>query len=144
MNAQVQPPPEAPKGANTIVICCKLPNGLQLEIGKPFEDGYRTFTLNGPAKGKSLVDGTGYALTTIPKDFWDEWLAYSPRDPQTGKVIAKEPHKALPFIRNKLVFAHQERDYVEAHAVEYAGARTGLEALDPAKLPKGLDKFKAD
>lgn len=134
---------DAPKGANTIVVGCKLPHGLQLEVGSVGEPEYRTFTLNGPLKKKGLVDGTGYALTTIPKDFWDSWLAYSPRDRQ-GKVIAKEPNRLLPCIRNRLVYAHQEREHVEAFAVEHNSQRTGLEALDPNKLPGKLEKFKND
>lgn len=130
----------APTGANTIVIACKLPAGVKLELGRPDEDGYETHTLKGSNSKTGILDGTGYALTTLPRMFWERWLNQPAKD-SNGKIIHKTPNQSLAWIRNKLVYAHQDRDNVEAFALENSKARSGLEPLDQSKLPEGLQKF---
>lgn len=132
-------------GANVVNIYCKMPHGLKMEIGTYLEDGYETYSLKAPLSGRHLIDGTGATVTQVPREFWEKWLAYSPKD-KNGKIIAKEPNKRLPCIVNGLVYAHESRDHVEAHAIERAGQKTGLEALNPDTELKaaGLEKFKED
>lgn len=141
-------------GSAKVVIACKLPSGLKLEVGRLGEDDYETYTINGSNSTKALLDDTGFALTTIPAAFWDKWLNYSPKliDANGREVkVATLPNKRREFIINGLVYAHASRDHVQAHAVEHAGARTGMEPLVPkVDMPKDakgkplLTEFTAD
>lgn len=66
----------------------------------------------------------GYAITRdIPKAFWDEWL---------------EQNQDADFVRNKMLFAHADAASTIAEAKEKENEKSGLERLDPTKLPKGL------
>lgn len=53
--------------AKPILIGCKLPNGIILDV-----DG-KTAELNG--LNKSVIIGATYALTTLDADFWTAWKA---------------------------------------------------------------------
>lgn len=73
----------------------------------------------------------GFAITHgIPKAFWDEWL---------------EQNERADYVKNGMLFAHQEVNSTLAQAREYEKEKSGLERLDPSNLPKGLetsDNFK--
>lgn len=110
---------------STVIVGCKLPHGLKLEI---FDRGPKerdrqvveSYTLNG-ANASRIVGG--YGLTDgIPKGFWDRW--------------AKEnaAHKAL---KNGSIFVHATVDGARSIAKETGGdVRTGFEAVDPLKAVK--------
>lgn len=71
----------------------------------------------------------GYAITHgIPAAFWEQWL---------------DQNKDSDIVVNGMLFAHQEAASTTAEAKEKEGEKSGLERLDPAKLPKGLQTSDA-
>ncbi|MFM0141740.1 hypothetical protein [Paraburkholderia sp. RL18-085-BIA-A] len=67
----------------------------------------------------------GYAITSgIPKAFWDEWL---------------EQNKDADYVVNGMLFAHAETASTMSEAREKEKEKSGLERLDPNKLPKGIE-----
>ncbi|EOG6131785.1 hypothetical protein ACLF4G_000847 [Cronobacter sakazakii] len=103
--------------AETIVIGCKLPNGLVVE-----QDGY-TVTLNG--SNSSNVVG-GYGLTEgVDKDAFEKWL---------------EVHKNQPYVKNELVFAQAKANSAQSKATENASVKSGLEGLPQDKPAPGIEK----
>lgn len=120
--------PDKLNGTATVVVGCKLPNGMICEVGRPGDDNHRHVRLNGSnanvvvgADGKPVVGG--YGLTTVSKQFWDEWL---------------KTHKRLDFVRNGFVFVHNDMASARDHAHDLAGKRNGFEAVDPNE--KVLDR----
>jgi len=62
--------------AGTVTVGCKHPHGFHLDLVN--EDGsVERHTLKGNAAVQGKADTTigGYALSTIPADFWDAWIA---------------------------------------------------------------------
>ena len=132
----------------TVTVACKLPHGLVLRcfdmvptrepiMGGGFREVKmaqelpQTYTLKGNAHPQNMAPKApiagGYALTFgIPKDFLDRWL---------------EENKQSDVILNGLIFAHTKSEMVQDQAEDQADVKSGLERLDPAKLPKGLQKF---
>ncbi|ELY4201963.1 hypothetical protein ACLF30_000242 [Cronobacter sakazakii] len=103
--------------AETIVVGCKLPNGLVVE-----QDGY-TVTLNG--SNSSNVVG-GYGLTEgVDKDAFEKWL---------------EVHKNQPYVKNELVFAQAKANSAQSKATENASIKSGLEGLPQDKPAPGIEK----
>ena len=132
----------------TVTVACKLPHGLVLRVFDmiPTQEpvmggGYRevkiarelpqTYVVNGNSHPqnkapKSPISG-GYALTFgIPKDFWDRWL---------------KENEQSDMVLNGLIFAHEKPDYVQDKAEDNETVTTGLERLNPDRLPKGLERF---
>ncbi|ELY4670902.1 hypothetical protein ACOJBQ_003914 [Cronobacter muytjensii] len=103
--------------AETIVVGCKLPNGLVVE-----QDGY-TVTLNGA--NSSNVFG-GYGLTEgVDKDAFEKWM---------------EVHKNQPYVKNELVFAQAKSNSAQSKANENASVKSGLEGLPQDKPAPGIEK----
>lgn len=103
--------------AETIVVGCKLPNGLVVE-----QDGY-TVTLNG-ANASNVIGG--YGLTEgVDKDAFEKWL---------------EVHKNQPYVKNELVFAQAKSSSAQSKANENASVKTGLEGLPQDKPSPGIEK----
>ncbi|ELY6374873.1 hypothetical protein SNQ68_002487 [Cronobacter sakazakii] len=103
--------------AETIVVGCKLPNGLVVE-----QDGY-TVTLNG--SNSSNVVG-GYGLTEgVDKNAFEKWL---------------EVHKNQPYVKNELVFAQAKANSAQSKATENASVKSGLEGLPQDKPAPGIEK----
>jgi hypothetical protein len=136
------------RSASTVTVACKLPAGLILELwdmqdvpeGSP--TGTRTikkavkktmtgcessYKLNGSALPFGMVPDFplpgGYALTTIPAAFWEEWC----RQNADADVLLS---------RN--VFAHASQDDTAAQAREQARnkVKSGFEPIDPKNPPK--------
>jgi hypothetical protein len=109
----------------TVVIGCKLPHGLKIEVGIDkngnASEGYRTVTLEGPAK--NVIIGNPYGFTTVDKSLWEEWM---------------KTHKDAKYIREKLVFVQSDLPRAQAQGMELAKQRTGLESIQE-KDPR-LDK----
>lgn len=102
-----------------IVVGCKLPNGLVVEMG-----GYAV-TLNG--SNSAIVVG-GYGLTDgVDKDAFDKWL---------------EVHKDQPYVKKDLVFAQSKASSAQAKAVENEEVKSGLEGLPQDKPAPGIEKDK--
>jgi hypothetical protein len=113
----------------TVIVGCKLPNGLVLELGKKGSQNYQTVTLNGSnAKGALIVPGTNYGVTSVPKAFMDKWM---------------EKHSWLPAVKEKHIFVEEKVENASARALDDQASKTGLEPLDPAKPPKGIEVDKA-
>ncbi len=103
--------------AETIVVGCKLPNGLVVE-----QDGYNV-TLNG-ANSSNVVGG--YGLTEgVDKDAFEKWL---------------EVHKNQLYVKNELVFAQSKANSAQSKANENASVKTGLEGLPQDKPAPGIEK----
>ncbi|EMC4337225.1 hypothetical protein VEL91_002649 [Cronobacter sakazakii] len=103
--------------AETIVVGCKLPNGLVVE-----QEGY-TVTLNG-ANSSNVVGG--YGLTEgVDKGAFEKWL---------------EVHKNQPYVKNELVFAQAKANSAQSKATENASVKSGLEGLPQDKPAPGIEK----
>jgi hypothetical protein len=112
----------------TVVVGCKLPNGLFMELGKVGTDSYQRHRLNGSnAQGALVVPGTNYGVTTIPKDFMDAWM---------------KKHQWLPAVRKQLIFVVGDMASAQAQAMDNQKERTGLEPLNPEKPPEGIEVDK--
>jgi hypothetical protein len=143
--------------ARTVVVACKIPNGLTLQLQRPFEkwederDGPRKRTYNvfygkryivrGPAypvgtlpkgfaqaKPTPMLEG-GYALTRgIPKDFWEQWLA---QNKEAEFVIAPEGAE------HGMIFAYDDIDDVAAAAREQERLLSGHEPVSTEEDAQG-------
>ncbi|EJK9924938.1 hypothetical protein AGJ01_004261 [Cronobacter sakazakii] len=103
--------------AETIVVGCKLPNGLVAE-----QEGY-TVTLNG-ANSSNVVGG--YGLTEgVDKDAFEKWL---------------EVHKNQPYVKNELVFAQAKANSAQSKATKNASVKSGLEGLPQDNPAPGIEK----
>ena len=132
--------------SDTVIVGCKIPNGLILQLSHMERSsepvmggGHRDvklgrkvgpkYVIKGPAfqvgvMPRYLIAG-GYALTSgIPKDFWEEWL---------------EQNKEADYVKNDLVIAHQSMEDLERHCLDNEHLKTGLEPMDPTRLPRGLE-----
>jgi hypothetical protein len=125
----------------TVLIGCKLPAGLILEIVEPGKDdsgkvgvmpapiGQRV-TLKGGNSVPRLRNALNeapmlprypFGLTTVDKDFWDRWYARN---------------KEMPFVKNGLVFVAKDRDSAIDMAKDRREVKTGLEPLSPKVDPR--------
>lgn len=139
------PGPSA-KSSATVTVCSKLPMSMWIHVDHettrrvPGRYGSEPETIFNPGKqywirgtaepaGQApkgykrpeIVEG-GFAMTHgIPADFWEEW---------------KKQHAETDMVKNGLIFAHANRDYVEGHSEEHAKLQSGFQALDPDALDK--------
>lgn len=103
--------------AETIVVGCKLPNGLVVD-----QDGH-TVTLNG-ANASNVIGG--YGLTEgVDKDAFEKWM---------------EVHKNQPYVKKELVFAQAKANSAQSKASENASVKTGLEGLPQDRPVDGVVK----
>lgn len=128
-----------------VTVACKMPNGLLLRlfrweefdepvmgggsktVRRAIETGER-ITLNGYAVPFGEIPeqqiAGGYGIThNVPADFWAEWLK------QNGES---------DLVKNNIVFAHAKSADTVSQAREYKKQRSGLEPIDPNKLPRGI------
>lgn len=134
------------ENAKTVTVGCKMPSGLVLKVYK-FVDAYEPVMGGGSRKikvgqqvgGDVVLKGFateagkhaphaiigGFGLTPgVDAEFWNLWL---------------EQNRDLDLVKRGLVFAHGETASAEAEAKEKVKEKSGLEALDPGKLPvKGV------
>lgn len=95
--------------AKTVVIGCKLPHGLILELPT---DTAKTVKLNG--RNKALIVGADYATTDIDSDFWDMWFALN---------------SDFPAVKSGAIFVAKSAQDAAAMAKEFAERETGLEPM---------------
>jgi len=129
----------------TVTVGCKLPNGLVLRVFNVVErqepvmgGGTRTVKVCEPREETYTVHGWshaqnaaphctiigGYALTEgIPKAYWDLWLS---QNQKSAMVV------------NGLIFAQNTVASARDQAKDGKEVRSGLERLDPKKLPKAI------
>lgn len=137
---EVRPAPiGATKTGSTVVVACKLPNGIYIDAMIPDQEdenviggGVRVRKFfrrdvssrvhilgNARPKGGSYRSRIvhGYALTqNVSKDIWASWL---------------EANKDQPMVRNNLIFAEATVDAAADRARRSGKVRTGLEPLNP-------------
>ena len=100
---------------STVIVGCKLPNGLHLDLRDKSGDMKRV-TLAG-ANDSRIVGG--YGLTSgVSSEFMTEWF----------KKNAKHP-----AVVNSHVFIHSDAASAVSMAKERREVATGLEAIDPVK-----------
>lgn len=119
--------------AETVTVACKIPNGIYLDLRKG-EQLIRV-KLNGPGMPipldpkkplprKKIEDAA--ALTFgVDKEFWEQWL---------------KKHKDYGPVKAGLIFAHEQQESVIDQARERSKVLTGLEAIDPNKPGRGIEK----
>lgn len=132
--------------SGTVTVACKLPHGLMLEVVDPavFADvnpqngvvarppGKRVHVA-GCARpiGVPLPDDApqvvgGYALTQgVPAAFWEQWLAQN---------------EEAPFVKQKLIFAHEKAGAAVGEAKEKREVRSGFEGMNPDKPAPGIER----
>lgn len=137
------------KAGKTVTVACKLPNGLILrtfdmvKTTEPAPGGTRDFEIARPREGQVFINGSrtppgvqvdhahvgGYALTTgVDAAFFELWM---------------KQNAESDIVRNKLIFAHATD--TAAVAKENKSRKSGLEPLDPNKLPvKGIKTASED
>ena len=102
--------PSSPRQSSSVVVGCKLPNGIVLE--HPL-DSTKKVVING--LNKATIVGAKYAVTTIDSDFWAEWI----------KI-----HKDFPAVLSGSIFVAQTSASVASIAREYQDRKTGFEGMD--------------
>jgi hypothetical protein len=125
----------------TVDIAAKLPHGLVLEVGYRIvnngvvrSDKYQSFTLKGwnsnlIMAGQPAVLNPEPGITkNVPKDIWDAW-------------VASPAGKNHPALKNGLVYViPKDQKNAEAMAQAHSVLRSGLEPLDPNKMPEGVEE----
>lgn len=131
---------------NTVTVASKLPHGLIMRIfdfveapvpvmgggtrmEKVAQPREETVVLNGCAHPQNKAPTAqivgGFALTyNVDEQFWERWL---------------DQNKTSMMVKNGLIFAHHDANSTMDQAEDHASIRSGLERLDPKKLPKGLE-----
>lgn len=131
---------------NTVTVACKLPSGIILRVFQMVE--HSEPVMGGGSKkvkvahqmGKSVrIRGFavpfgatpavpivgGYGLTpNVDAEFFDLWL---------------KQNADSEIVQNNLIFAHEKQADAAAQAAEQAEIRSGLEPIDPKRLPKGIE-----
>lgn len=109
-----------------VVVGCKLPHGLILELGTPPK--IRRVTLKGSNStqivGVNPLVGQFGLTPDVDKDFIDEWLT---------------KNADLVFVKTKMIFVQKDQRSAEAEAREKFKLKSGLEPLNPQNAPKGVE-----
>jgi hypothetical protein len=145
---QQKPVPKPASGTATVVIGCKIPNGIVFREFTMIEKTIRVhgmvsteemsqevgerFTVRGPAFPFGQIPNIpivgGYALTAgVPGDLARTWF---------------QQNEKADIVRNQLIFAEETIERATSRAKELAKTRSGLEPLDPANLPSEFSKGK--
>lgn len=98
--------------AEQVIVMCKTPTGLVLDLG---ETDARKVRLNG-ANHPDAVNGAG--LTVVDKGFWDAWSS---------------AFKGYPPLDAGLIWATDKEANARDAAKELKDEKTGFEGLNPDK-----------
>ena len=133
--------------AGTVPVACKAPHGYRLQLhdmvdhdepvmGGGFRQVKRAVQIgervriNGAAHPvdkaplHQLIGGT--ALTHgVDADWWASWL---------------KQNADTDMVKNRVIYAADKPSYVEGKAKELIKDRSGLEPIDPNRLPRGIEK----
>lgn len=113
----------AAKAVALLVIGCKYPNGLILELGHPHDDSYQKVILNGANHPRAHC-GTGIT-ENVPKEFFTEWL-------KRHKNMKRVFDEGVMFVADDLATAI-------AKASDRGSVKSGFEGIDPSKDVLGPD-----
>lgn len=145
-------PAASTKASGTVIVACKIPTGLVLQLCREVEVAEQTpvgvrmmkrfdrfgqrVVLNGTAypkdppagfRAKPMMVG-GYALTMgVPASFWDDWV---------------EQNRDTAMVQNDMVRAYSRIPDMKAFALEHETVRSGFEPLTPdndPRVPKPID-----
>jgi hypothetical protein len=112
-----------------VVIACRLPHGLLLELGQQGAENYQSIKINGihsvdsSGKPSSLVVN-GHAFTQVPEAFWNDW---------------RKAHQGAPYLKNRMVFAEDTLDAAHrATTLAESKGKTGFEPLSPDAPPSDI------
>lgn len=114
---------------NQVIVACKIPSGLIIEVGSHENDNYRRVEVAGPnthlrtGRNTGLMIG-GYVFTPVAEDVWNEFA---------------QKHKSAKYFKTRMVFAEDTLDKAHAAALSDKNLKTGFERLNPDKLPEGLE-----
>lgn len=149
---KISPAPAA-KPRQTVIVACKIPTGLELQlcVSREFWEDTPTgakkrekFVRTGKTvliEGCGYPSGTppkgyperphmvgGYALTYgVDKEFWDAWL---------------KQNVESSFVISGQIFAHGQPESIRSNAKENKDVRSGLEPLQPdndPRMPKAMN-----
>jgi hypothetical protein len=113
----------------TVIVACKLPAGLIIEVGSLGQDDYARVVIAGPntslrtGRNTGLLVG-GYAFTPIDEAVWNEFV---------------RTHKNAAYLKNRAVYMEDSIDKAHAAALTDGNTKLGFERLNPDKLPEGLE-----
>lgn len=132
-------PPSAPVQHDHVMVGCKLPNGILLEL-IPKHEGW-----NPPPTGPRVkINGSNsvrrdsmivrvnprildYGQTLVNRSFWEQWL---------------EQNKDKALVTSGAIFAESTRQDFVAHAKDTLGEKVGLEGLNPEGNDDRLKKIQ--
>jgi len=108
---------------DTVIVGCKLPNGIVLRVGDETIKlrGRATYAMPNPDRKftpPELISGD--SITIVNKSFWESWVEWA-------KKCDYKPYKC------GAVYARANRDEVAAIAKETSKVKTGFEPLNPAE-----------
>jgi hypothetical protein len=106
--------PELVQGGGVREVVCFVPNGEQIVLGG-------TSARVGDPR-PPLLTASGYRVTpNVPKQLWDDWYA---------------ANKNSDLVRNRIVFASEKAEDVQAFGRQHDTVVTGLEGIDPRNPQK--------
>lgn len=131
-----------------VLIGCKLPSGLVLEVGYSVVEGsgrdtrtmlsradnYARVTLNGWNKGRpagALAQlRPQHGQTEVDVDFWERWK--------------KEHRDSKRWLKSQILFEAKNQAEFDAHAIDLRMRLSGLEPRDPDAMPNGIEKIEKE
>lgn len=109
-----------------VVVGCKLPNGLHLDILEDAGGGQKRVKVRVTLNGSNHRDAIGgYGMTSVDADHYAAW---------------EKEHRAAGFapLLNDAIFVVRNENDARAKARENRDVVTGFEGLDPQKPGDGL------
>ncbi len=152
---------------STVVIGCKMPNGLLLELGARGATGFTQIKINGANQGEIREGGlfvaqtvAGFGRTTVDAKLWNDYAAgvdivgEDIINQRTGEVrvkaadmrprlVAARKAQLAEWQDKGLLFVVDDADAALAQANEKAASKSGFEPLaqvnDP-RAPRVIEK----
>lgn len=125
------------KGTKTVVIGCKLPHGLVMEVGLSRDpkaiaaglhrtDEFDSFTVKG-ANAARVVGGFGITVG-VPAALAERWFS---------------ENKSLRYVKDGSIYIVADVAAAKGEAKDRRALKTGLEAIDPTKAGPGKPAIDA-
>lgn len=145
---------------STVVIGCKMPNGLMLDVGTVGSLGHRQIKINGANEGEIREGGlfvaqtvAGFGRTTLDAKLWNDWATgadivgeeqinekhgttkMTAADNRTRMVAARKA-QVNAWQAQGLLFVADDADLALAQANEKAASKSGFEPMAQANDPR--------
>lgn len=99
----------------TIIVGCRLPNGLTLTLRNP--EGKITTKVTVKGMNSSVIKGATYTTTPVDSEFWEAW---------------KASHSDYAPLKNGAIFSATTEDQAKFKGTkEYGKVPTGFEPMNP-------------